>query len=191
MPWNHWTSCSSWSWTAMRSQLFRLRSSRVLARALRSSDSLSATTGWILSTVERSLDMGNLRLESLNLQGNRLTRLDFLIDPCSLSFTLGAFVKVRDNPINCDCDVYSAIVTEYTHVDGKCTEPRKYSQFWLNPSIDSSFRDEAAVECTDTNVTAVVNCERDGIDSSVGLLSSLTVTLFSSLVSFLCVMTGL
>ena len=136
-------------------------------------------------------DMGNLRLESLNLQGNRLTRLDFLIDPCSLSFTLGAFVKVRDNPINCDCDVYSAIVTEYTHVDGKCTEPRKYSQFWLNPSIDSSFRDEAAVECTDTNVTAVVNCERDGIDSSVGLFSSLTVTLFSSLVSFVCVMTGL
>ena len=134
------------------------------------------------------LDMGNLRLESLNLQGNRLTGLDFLADPCFSAFTLDAFVKVRDNPINCDCDVYSAIVTEYVHVDGKCTAPPEYAGHWLNPSIDEKFQNEAAIECQDlTNVTGIVTCDRDATEGAVGLDYSLSVTLLSSVFSFLYV----
>ena len=136
------------------------------------------------------------------LQGNRLTRLDFLVDPCALSFTLHAFVKVRENAINCDCDVYSAIVTEYVHVDGRCSEPPKYQQYWLNPTIDSAFQEDAALECGDTvNVTGVVFCARDGTSGAArpSLLlpgahpSSLPVTiLISTLLTLtICTVFGL
>ncbi len=106
--------------------------------------------------------VSKLRLESLDLQGNNLVGLDFLADPCSLAFNLDAFVKVRDNQIDCDCDVYSAVVAEYVQVDGKCSKPDKYKGRWLNPMVDARFHNEAAVDCRDvSNVTEIVTCARD------------------------------
>lgn len=131
--------------------------------------------------------VSKLRLESLNLQGNRLTGLDFLADPCSLAFTLEAFVGVRDNPINCDCDVYSAVVSAYVQVDGKCTEPPKYAQMWLNHGLNRDFLNEAGAECREvTNVTEVVTCARDASLAASFRRGSLTFVLVSGALSVLC-----
>ena len=118
-------------------------------------------------------DNGRMRIENLNLQGNRLTGLDFLSEPCTLLFTLDAYVNVKDNSIHCDCDVYSAIQAEYVHVYGKCSSPQQYSGFWLDPVIDDTFQQEGNIECQDvTNYTGIVICDRDNVDAAHGLNNS-------------------
>ncbi len=130
-------------------------------------------------------DNGRMRIENLNLEGNRLTGLDFLSEPCSLLFTLDAYVNVKDNSIHCDCDVYSAIQAEYVHVYGKCKSPQQYSGFWLDPVIDDTFQQEGNIECQDvTNYTGIVLCDRDNVGGAHGLYSSchLGVNIMSTII---------
>ena len=129
-----------------------------------------------LTTIDpRAFSIARLRLESVDLQNNKLTSIGFLADPCSLAFTLKSYVNVQHNRINCDCDTYSVIVTEYVHIGGRCAKPSRYSGYLLNPLIDSRFEIEAASECSHVNITSVVTCERDY--TSDGYKSSVTVTL--------------
>ena len=60
----------------------------------------------------------------LYLRGNNIADLDFLIrQPCRF---IGLNLDIRDNPINCNCDLFKMEDMKIVNMSGECREPFSY-----------------------------------------------------------------
>lgn len=73
------------------------------------------------------------RLEHLDLDNNSISRLEFLsADPCHFDQTN---VTLNDNPIRCDCAVFSLVQKKIVAIMGTCRSPYEYSGLLLAPPV--------------------------------------------------------
>ncbi len=69
----------------------------------------------------------NVILSELKLKANKLHNVDFLKDPCDTVFrTKDTWVHLNDNPLHCDCGLFSVVNSGFFAMFGECASPAAY-----------------------------------------------------------------
>lgn len=89
-------------------------------------------------------------ISDLDLTSNNITDFSFLSAPCALAFTLQNRILAYDNPIDCDCTLYSILRTGFYTFDGRCCAPSNMSGIYVQSqygAISKSFDTVANQSC--------------------------------------------
>lgn len=73
----------------------------------------------------------DVKIGDLDLTSNNLTDFTFLSAPCALAFTLQNRILAYNNPIDCDCVLYSVLSTGFYTFDGRCHAPNNMSGLYV------------------------------------------------------------
>ncbi len=87
----------------------------------------------------------NIKMLSLELENNKIRDVKFLYDPCSKMFRVRhATIRLKGNPIECNCDLYSVANTGVYTLYGTCGRPLVYSgkkfDVWSAISFDKKYQ---------------------------------------------------
>ena len=70
-------------------------------------------------------------VSDLDLTSNNITDFGFLSAPCALAFTLQNRILAYNNPIDCDCALFSVLRTGFYTFDGRCHAPANMSGIYV------------------------------------------------------------
>ncbi len=93
-------------------------------RTTSKSFSLSLQKNQMTNISSKAFAKTHIAVVDVDLTSNNLTDLSFLFDPCSLTFNFPNRILAYDNPLNCDCNMFSVLETDFYTFDGRCGSPK-------------------------------------------------------------------
>ncbi len=141
-----------------------------------------------------------LEVKALHMEENQIVDVTFLFNPCDLSFSTEADIWLENNPLHCDCGLYSATYTGFYRLEGTCAGPGDYKGVRVDvvrsrerprrPSYEGGFGTLARSDCGSVNMTfwnmRCIHPQYTDSSKSCGRYRSYSFTLVAACVIVAC-----